>query len=62
MIGSKCVRPGDLWTVDGSPPSRCSIHLGRAAQRADLGDAGDDLAVPLHAELEALVGVDRGSD
>ena len=30
----------------------------RALERADLADAGDDLSVPLDAELEVLVGID----
>ena len=29
-----------------------------AAQASDLAHAGDDLPIPLHAELEVLVGVD----
>ena len=33
-------------------------HFGRALQRADLADAGDVLAVPFHAELEVLVGIE----
>src|SRR3974390_3124093 len=32
--------------------------LGAANQRADLGNSGDVLAVPLHPEFEVLVGIE----
>jgi hypothetical protein len=33
-------------------------HVGDAPERADLGDSGDDLAIPDDPELEILVGID----
>jgi hypothetical protein len=34
-------------------------HLGGALEHADLADARDVAAVPLHAELEVLAGSNR---
>jgi len=33
-------------------------HLGRPLERADLADARNIAAVPLHPELEVLVGIE----
>ena len=58
VIASYLVRPGDLRAVDGIAALAVLDHLGRALERADLADAGDVAAVPLHPELEVLVRIE----
>ena len=61
VIGSYSVRPGRLAAAARVAALAVLDHLGRALQRADLADAGDVAAVPLHPELEVLVRVEARS-
>ena len=58
VIASYLVRPGRLARRRRVAALAVLDDLGGALERADLADAGDVAAVPLHAELEVLVRIE----
>ena len=59
VIASYVVRPGDLWSVLLSPPSRCVTTSVVRLSFADLAETEHDAAVPHHLEFEVLVRIER---
>ena len=58
VIASYLVRPGDLRRGRRIAAFAVLDHLGGPLEGADLADPGDVAAVPLHPELEVLVGIE----